>query len=229
MLSSRNTSWVIPLFHFSPSVPYLRNGNVPRLPCITPPATKIPPEKRSKIRVPPLLNKSEARKKKKGLEGRGLASAHKAPIHTQKSQHHLRSDDENRASSLKGPFERPPWQDWELSPQTAPSILRSGASPTARLPSARACPQALGHRHCPSAQALGAPPGQVVGRPWLSQAGPAPHPQPSANTPPPAASGARAGPALARRDQLRERPGQRRLQPMQELPWKSQRTRRGTP
>jgi hypothetical protein len=50
--------------------------------------------------------KSEARKKKKkekkSLEGRGIASAHKARMHTQKSQHYLRSDDENRASSLKG-------------------------------------------------------------------------------------------------------------------------------
>lgn len=114
-------------------------------------------------------------------------------------------------------------------PQTAPSVLRSSASPTARLPSARACPQAHGHCHCPSTQALGAPPCQVVGRPRLSQAGPALHPQPSANTPPPAASGARAGPALARRDQLRERPGHRRLQPMREVPCKSQRTRQGTP
>lgn len=123
-------------------------------------------------------------------------------------------------------FERPPWQGWELSPTKSALGSESGASPTAQRqglsPSTRPPPLPF----CPSPRA---PPGRVVGRPRLSQAVPAPHPQPSANTPPPAASGAQAGPALARRDQLRERPGHRRLQPMRELLWKSQRARRGTP
>lgn len=39
--------------------------------------------------------------KKMVRRGGGLASAHKARIHTQKSQHHLLRD-ENRAGSLKG-------------------------------------------------------------------------------------------------------------------------------
>ncbi|XP_060228102.1 forkhead box protein D1-like [Meriones unguiculatus] len=39
-------------------------------------------------------------------------------------------------------FERPPWQGWELSPHTAPSVLRSPA----RLPSARPCTRAPGYR-----------------------------------------------------------------------------------
>lgn len=126
-------------------------------------------------------------------------------------------------------FERPPWQGWELSPTNSalgsevqrfahrPTAQRQGLSPSTR-------PLPLPFRPSPRAPAC-----QVVGRPRLSQAGPALHPQPSANTPPPAASGARAGPALARRDQLRERPGHRRLQPMREVPCKSQRTRQGTP
>lgn len=60
-----------------------------------------------------------------------------------------------RPAASRNAFERPPWQGWELAPQTAPSTQRSRASPTARLPCARPCPRTPGHRHCPSAQALG--------------------------------------------------------------------------
>lgn len=134
-----------------------------------------------------------------------------------------------RPAASRDACERPPWQGWELSLPTAPSTLRSRASPTARLPCARPCPRAPSHRYCPSAQALGPPPSQVGGRPRLGQAGPAPHPQPSANTPPPAASGARAGPALARCDQLRPRPGHCRLQPTRGLPRRVYGAPRGHP
>lgn len=50
-------------------------------------------------------------------------------------------------------FERPPWQGWELSPTNSALGSGYGPSPTVRPPSA--CPQAPGHHHCPSVQALG--------------------------------------------------------------------------
>lgn len=77
-------------------------------------------------------------------------------------------------------------------------------------PGARPCPGSPRPPPLPFGPAPRAPAGRVGGRLRLGQARPAPRREPSTNTPPPAASGWRAGPAPARCDQLGSGPGQRR-------------------
>lgn len=155
MLSSRSTSWVIPLFHFSPSVPYLQNGNVPQLPCITPPATKIPQREKIQNSSPTIIGgkKSVARKKKwSGGEG-DSQRPQSTNTHPEKPAPSQELMMRTGPVASREAFERPPWQGWELSPTNSALGSGYGPSPTVRPPSA--CPQAPGHHHCPSVQALG--------------------------------------------------------------------------